>query len=77
MLPLAAGRFMHLFVLYGYQGADADAEQFALTEQFFDAVPGELSVVARGQPLSTCCGFQRGAHQNPLPGKRDFGWALG
>ena len=22
-------------------------------------------------------GFQRGAHQNPLPGKRDFGWALG
>ena len=22
-------------------------------------------------------GFQRGAHQNPLPGKRDFDWALG
>ena len=26
LLPLGAGRFMHLFVLYGYQGADADAE---------------------------------------------------
>ena len=50
LLPLAAGRFMHLFVLYGYQGADADAEQLALTEQLFDAASGELSVVARGQP---------------------------
>ena len=37
MLPLAAGRFMHLFVLYGYQGADSDTEQLALTEQLFDA----------------------------------------
>ena len=31
MLPLGAGRFMHLFVLYGHQGADTDAEQLALT----------------------------------------------
>ena len=36
-LPIGHGRFVHLFVLYGYQGADADAEQFALTEQLFDA----------------------------------------
>ena len=36
--------------MYGFQGADADAEQFALTEQLFDAALGELSVVARGQP---------------------------
>ena len=50
MLPLGTGRFMHLFVLYGYQGADADAEQLALTEQLFDAALGELSVVSRGQP---------------------------
>ena len=50
LLPLGAGRFMHLVVLYGYQGADADAEQLALTEQLFDAAFGELSVVARGQP---------------------------
>ena len=35
VLPFAAGRFMHLFVLYGYQGA---------------AISGELNVVARGQP---------------------------
>ena len=45
MLPLDAGRFMHLFVLFGYQGADTDAEQLALTEQLFDAALGELSVV--------------------------------
>ena len=41
---------MHLVVLYGYQGADADAEQLAVTEQLFDAALGELGVVARGQP---------------------------
>ena len=50
LLPLGAGRFMHLFVLYGYQGADTDAEQLALTNQLFDAALGEVSVVARGQP---------------------------
>ena len=32
VLPLASGRFIHL-VLYGYQGADCDAEQLSLTEQ--------------------------------------------
>ena len=37
-------------VLYGYKGADADAEQLALTEQLFDAALEELGVVARGQP---------------------------
>ena len=49
LIPLGSGRFMHLVVLYGYQGADVDAEQLALTEQLFDAAFGELSVVARGQ----------------------------
>ena len=50
MLPLGFGRFMHLVVLDGYQGADHDPEQLALTEQLFDAALSELSVVARGQP---------------------------
>ena len=52
MVPLGFGRFMHLVVLYGFQGADADAEQLSLTEQLFDAALGELSVVARGQSCS-------------------------
>ena len=68
---------MHLVVLYGYQGADVDAEQLALTEQLFDAALGELCVVAWGAALFAGRLFQRGAHQNSLPGKRDFGWALG
>ena len=38
------------FVLYGYQGADAEAEQLAFTDKLFDAAPGEFSVVASGQP---------------------------
>ena len=75
LLPLGAGRFMHLFVLYGYQGADADAEQLALTERLFDAAFGELSVVARGQPCLLVGDFN--VEQNPLPDKRGFGWALG
>ena len=49
-LPLGAGWFMHLVVLYGNQRADYDPEQLALTDQLFDAALGELSVVARGQP---------------------------
>ena len=50
LLLLGAGRFMHLVVLYGYQGADSDSEQLALTEQLFDAALGERGVAARGQP---------------------------
>ena len=42
MVPLGFGRFMHLVVLYGFQGADSDAEQLSLTEQLFDAALGEL-----------------------------------
>ena len=37
LLPLGGGRFLNLVVLCGYQGADASAEQLALTEQLFDA----------------------------------------
>ena len=50
LLPLASGRFLHLFVLYGYQSADADAEQLALTDHLFDAALCELHAVAAGQP---------------------------
>ena len=50
MLSLGCGRFLHLVVLYGYQGADRDAEKMALTDQLLDAALGELGVVAREQP---------------------------
>ena len=39
---------LSIVVLYGYQGADSDAEQRALTEQLFDAALGELGVVCSG-----------------------------
>ena len=50
VLPVASGRFLHLVVLYGYHGADRDAEQLSLTDQLFDAALGELGVVALDQP---------------------------
>ena len=50
VLPIASGRFLHLVVLYGYHGADRDAEQLSLTDQLFDAALGELGVVALDQP---------------------------
>ena len=50
LLPVASGRFLHLVVLYGYHGADRDAEQLSLTDQLFDAALGELRVVALDQP---------------------------
>ena len=50
VLPLGLGRFLHLVVLYGYYGADSDAECLRLTDQIFEAALGELAVVARWQP---------------------------
>ena len=49
-MPLGSGRFMRFVVLYGYQGADASAEQLQLADQLVDAASSELAVVARGQP---------------------------
>ena len=46
LLPLGGGSVMHLVVLYGYRGADVDAEQLALTKQLLDAALGDLGVVA-------------------------------
>ena len=42
---------MHLVVLNGYQGADCDAEQLALTGQLFYAVFGELGVCCSWEAL--------------------------
>ena len=50
MLLLGAGRFVHVVVLYGYQDADTDVEQPALTKELFYSALGELGMVARGQP---------------------------
>ena len=50
VLPLGNGRVMHLVVVYGYQGADEDAEKLSLSDKLLGAALCELAVVARGQP---------------------------
>ena len=67
---------MHLVVLHGYQGAYADPEQLALTDQLFDAALGELSVWP-GDSLVCWLVISTWSHQNPFPVNRDFGWVLG
>ena len=73
MLPLGRGRFLHLVVLYGYQGADRQAEKLALPDQL-DAALGELGRVPREQPCLVVGDFNVEPTQDPLPGKRDLGW---
>ena len=50
LLPVASGRFLHLVVLYGYQGADGDVERLSLTDLLLDAALGELRDVALDPP---------------------------
>ena len=50
MLPVGRGRFLHLVVLCGCQGADREAEKLALTDQLLGVAFLELRVVARHQP---------------------------
>ena len=56
-------------MLYGYQGADTDAEKLALTEQLFDAALGKLGVVAREQPCLVVGDFNVEATKIPCLAK--------
>ena len=42
---------VHLFVVYGYQGAEEDAEKLRLTDRLHQAVLAEAQVVCVGQPM--------------------------
>ena len=42
---------VHLFVVYGYQGAEEDAEKLRLTDRLLQAVLAETQVVCVGQPM--------------------------
>ena len=42
---------VHLFVVYGYQGAEEDAEKLRLTDRLLQAVLAEAQVVCVGQPI--------------------------
>ena len=50
-LPTGKGSVVQLFVVYGYQGAEEDADQLLLTDKLLQAVHAEAQVVCGGQPL--------------------------
>ena len=47
-LPTGKGGVVHLFVVYGCQGAEEDADQLKLTDKLLQA---EVQVICTGQPL--------------------------
>ena len=63
---------MHLAVLYGYHGADTDAECLRLTDQLFEAALGELAVVARRQPCLIVGDFNTDPRKIPCLAKGIF-----
>ena len=50
-LPTSRGGVVHLFVVYGYQGAEEDADQLQLTDKLLQTVLAEAQVVWIGQPM--------------------------
>ena len=50
-LPTAHGGVVHLFVVYGYQGAEEDADKLQLTDRLLQAVLAEAQVVCIVQPM--------------------------
>ena len=53
-LPTGRGGVVHLFVVYGYQGAEEDAEKLRLTDRLLQAVLVEAQMVCIGQPHAYC-----------------------
>ena len=49
--PTAQGGVVHLFVVYGYQGTEENADQLHLTDKLLQAVLAEAQVVCIGQPM--------------------------
>ena len=50
-LPTAQGGAVHLFVVYGYQVVEGDAEKLQLIDRLLQAVLAEAQVVCIGQPM--------------------------
>ena len=51
VLPLGHGGIVHLFVIYGYQGAESDPEKLQLSDRLFTAVLAEARMCCAGQPV--------------------------
>ena len=65
-IPTGTGCMAHLFVVYGNQGAEEDAERLSLTNKLLTAVLAEAQVVCVGQPVLIVGNF----HADPgiIPG---------
>ena len=50
-LPAGKGGVVHLFVVYGYQGAEEGAEKLQLTDRLLRAVLARAQAVCVGQPV--------------------------
>ena len=50
-LCIAQGGVVHLFVVYGYQGAEEDADNLQLIDRLLQAVLAEAQGVCIGQPM--------------------------
>ena len=50
-LPTSQGGVVHLFVVYGYQGAEEDVAKLRLTDHLLQAVLVEAQMVCIGQPM--------------------------
>ena len=50
-LPTGKGRVLHLFLIYGYQGAEEDSEKLKLTVKLLQAVLAEAQVLCTCQPV--------------------------
>ena len=51
VLPVGNGGVAHLFVIYGYQGAENDLDKLALTDQLLTSVLAEGEMCCSGWPL--------------------------
>ena len=51
VLPLGDGGVVHIFVIYGYNGAENDPEKLQLSEHLFAAVLAEVKMCCAGQPV--------------------------
>ena len=51
VFPLGDGGVVHLFVIYGYQGAESDPEKLQLSDRLFASVLAEARMCCAGQPV--------------------------
>ena len=68
VLPLGNGGSVHLFVIYGYQGAESDPEKLQLSEHLFAAVLAEARMCCAAQPVILAGDFNADPTVYPLFG---------